>query len=72
MVKHIVMFKLTEKTPENMDRATNSLRSLEGTIETLKSIEIGTDFLGSERALIHPNHTIYLGPKARFKKRNYL
>ena len=50
MVKHIVMFKLTEKTPENMDRATNSLRSLEGKIETLKSIEIGTDFLGSERS----------------------
>ena len=50
MVKHIVMFKLTEKTSENMKRATNSLRSLEGNIETLKSIEIGTDFLGSDRS----------------------
>ena len=50
MVKHIVMFKLAEKTPENIKRAVNSLRSLEGNIETLNSIEIGTDFLGSERS----------------------
>ena len=50
MVKHIVMFKLTEKTSENMKRATNALRSLEGNIETLKSIEIGTDFLESDRS----------------------
>jgi len=50
MVKHIVMFKLNEKTSENMNRATNSLRSLEGNIETLKSVEIGTDFLESDRS----------------------
>ena len=50
MVKHIVMFKLIEKTSENMERATNSLLSLKGKIETLKSIEIGTDFLGSDRS----------------------
>ena len=50
MVKHIVMFKLTEKTSENMELATDSLRSLEKKIETLKSIEIGTDFLESDRS----------------------
>jgi len=50
MVKHIVMFKLSEKTPENMERAVNSLKSLEGNIETLKSIEIGTNFLESDRS----------------------
>ena len=50
MVKHIVMFKLTEKTSSNMESARNSLRSLEGKIETLKSIEIGTDFLESDRS----------------------
>ncbi len=50
MVKHIVMFKLANKTTENMELAVNSLRSLEGKIETLKSIEIGTDFLESERS----------------------
>ena len=50
MVKHIVMFKLTEKTSENMKLATDSLRSLENNIETLKSIEIRTDFLESDRS----------------------
>ena len=50
MVKHIVMFKLEEKTPKNMELAINSLRSLEGKIETLKSIEIGNDFLETERS----------------------
>ena len=50
MVKHIVMFKLTEKTYQNMELATNSLRSLENKIETLKFIEIGTDFLESDRS----------------------
>lgn len=50
MVKHIVMFKLTEKTSKNMKLATDSLRSLENNIETLKSIEIGTDFLESDRS----------------------
>ena len=50
MVKHIVMFKLTEKTSQNMELATDSLRSLENKIETLKSIAIGTDFLESDRS----------------------
>ena len=50
MVKHIIMFKLTEKTTKNMKRAVDSLKSLEGKIETLQSIEIGTDFLQSERS----------------------
>jgi hypothetical protein len=50
MVKHIVMFKLAKKNTENMERAADSLRSLEGNIETLQSIEIGTDFLESERS----------------------
>ena len=50
MVKHIVMFKLAEKTTENMERAINSLSSLEGNIETLQSIEIGNDFLESDRS----------------------
>ena len=50
MVKHIVMFKLTERTSQNMELATDSLRSLENKIETLKFIEIGTDFLESDRS----------------------
>ena len=50
MIKHIVMFKLSEKPPENMEYAIKSLKSLEGNIETLKAIEIGSDFLESERS----------------------
>jgi len=50
MIKHVVLFKLAEKTPENMERAIQSLQSLEGNIETLKFIEIGSDFLESERS----------------------
>jgi hypothetical protein len=50
MIKHIVMFKLAEKTAENMEQAVHSLSSLEGKIETLQSIEIGTDYLESERS----------------------
>ena len=50
MIKHIVMFKLSKKTPENMEYAIKSLKSLEGNIETLKAIEIGSDFLESERS----------------------
>ena len=50
MIKHIVMFKLSEKTPENMEYAIKSLKSLEGNIETLKAIELGSDVLESERS----------------------
>jgi hypothetical protein len=50
MVKHIVMFKLAEKNQKNMDDAVVALNSLRGNIETLNFIEIGTDFLCSERS----------------------
>ena len=50
MVIHIVMFKLADKNPENLDQAIAALNSLRGNIETLKFIEIGTDFLSSERS----------------------
>ncbi|PIP71926.1 MAG: stress responsive protein [Nitrospinae bacterium CG22_combo_CG10-13_8_21_14_all_47_10] len=50
MVKHIVMFKLTEKNQHNMNEAIVALNSLRGNIESLKSLEIGTDFLCSERS----------------------
>ena len=50
MVKHIVMFKLAEKTPENLNRAIQALRGMEGTIETLRHIEVGEDYSASERS----------------------
>jgi len=50
MIKHIVLFKLKEKTPENMDKALQSLKSLDGNIETLKYLDIGEDYKESERS----------------------
>jgi hypothetical protein len=50
MIKHIVMFKLAEKNQENLSQAIASLNSLRGNIETLKSLELGIDFLNSERS----------------------
>jgi hypothetical protein len=44
------MFKLADKSQKNMDQAVEALNSLSGNIEALKFIEIGTDFLGSERS----------------------
>lgn len=50
MVKHIVMFKLNEKTPENLAQLTSALTGMKGKIETLKFLEVGQDFNGSERS----------------------
>ena len=50
MIKHIVMFKLKEKSPENLNLAISTLRDLEGKIEALRMIEVDLDFNKSERA----------------------
>jgi len=50
MVKHIVMFKLAENTPANRRRATEALESLRGRIETLRHLEVGEDYMASERS----------------------
>ena len=50
MVKHIVMFKLKEKSPENMEHAVSTLRGLDEEIETLRFLEVGVDFNKSERS----------------------
>ena len=41
MVKHIVMFKLNENSPENLNLVLSTLNRLEGEIETLRMIELG-------------------------------
>jgi len=40
MVKHIVMFKLAENTPENLESAVNALNGMKGNIETLRFLEV--------------------------------
>ena len=58
MVKHIVMFKIKENTPENLDLVLSTLKELEGKIETLRMIEVGLDYNKSERAydIVPTNH----------------
>jgi len=50
MVKHIVMFKLKEKSPDNLKTLTSSLNEMKGQIETLRFLEVGEDFKGSDRS----------------------
>ncbi|MFQ5449597.1 MAG: Dabb family protein [Nitrospinaceae bacterium] len=50
MIKHIVMFKLAEKTPANLEKVVEALKGMEGQIEPLRFLEVGIDFSGSERS----------------------
>lgn len=50
MVKHIVLYKLFDGSPENRKAVTDRLMSMRGKIEVLKEIETGHDFLASERS----------------------
>ena len=50
MVKHIVMFKLKEKTPGNLAPLASALNGMTGKIESLKFLEVGENFKGSERS----------------------
>ncbi|GGN91594.1 Dabb family protein [Saccharibacillus kuerlensis] len=50
MIKHIVFIKLQNRSPESLAEAADVLRSMDGKIEQLKSLEIGADILRSERS----------------------
>ncbi len=50
MVKHIVMFKLSENTPDNLKIAVNALNGMKGNIETLRFLEVGKNYSDSERS----------------------
>lgn len=50
MIKHIVMFKLKEKNPDNLKALASALNGMKGQIETLKFLEVGEDFKGSDRS----------------------
>ena len=49
MVKHFVMFKLKEKSHENLDLDLSTLMDLVGKIEILQMVEVGVYFNKSER-----------------------
>lgn len=50
MIKHIVCFKLKDNSPQKKQEAAEKLLSMEGKVPMIKAIEVGTDFLGSERS----------------------
>ena len=50
MVKHIVMFKLIEKTPKNLEKAVAILKGMVNKIEALRHLEVGIDFKHSQRS----------------------
>ncbi|MCL2811751.1 MAG: Dabb family protein [Clostridia bacterium] len=50
MIRHIVLFRLKDKSRENLEKTAAILRGMEGKIEGLVSIEVGIDFLRSERS----------------------
>ncbi|HIV00562.1 MAG TPA: Dabb family protein [Candidatus Stercoripulliclostridium merdipullorum] len=50
MVKHIVLFKLKDTSDENIAKTVGILRSMEGNVPMLRGIEVGSDFLHSDRS----------------------
>ena len=50
MIKHIVCFKLKDNSSQKKQEAAEKLLSMEGKVPMIKAIEVGTDFLGSERS----------------------
>lgn len=50
MIKHIVCFKLGDNSPEECQKAADILKSMEGRVGLIRDIEVGTDFLHSQRS----------------------
>ena len=50
MIRHIVLFKLKDRSPESVERTASILRAMEGQIPELKSIEVGKDVMHSDRS----------------------
>lgn len=50
MIVHIVLFKLKDASPGNVAEASKVLEGLRGKVPVLRSLEIGTDVLRTERS----------------------
>ena len=50
MIKHIVCFKLAEPTEEACLKCKEVLLAMRGNVPMLRDIEVGTDFLHSQRS----------------------
>ncbi len=50
MLTHIVLFKLKDKSPENLQILKEKLLGLKDQVPVLRFIEVGTDVIHSERS----------------------
>ena len=50
MIKHIVCFKLKDNSREKCEEAKNVLMGMKGNVELIRDINVGIDFLNSERS----------------------
>ncbi|GFZ88071.1 stress responsive protein [Paenibacillus marchantiophytorum] len=50
MLTHVVFFKLKDRSPEAVEITKNVLTNMEGKIEVLRHLEVGTDILHLERS----------------------
>lgn len=50
MLTHVVLFKLKDRSAESIDATAAVLRSMEGKIPPLRSIEVGADVVKSPRS----------------------
>lgn len=50
MLNHIVLFKLTDSSPDILEKVKETLLSMEGKIPQLRYLEAGVDIVRSERS----------------------
>ncbi|MBQ4898595.1 Dabb family protein [Paenibacillus sp. Marseille-P2973] len=50
MIKHIVLFKLKDSSPESIATTAGVLSSLKGKVEQLRELEVGIDVVKSARS----------------------
>ena len=50
MIRHIVLFRLKDKSPENLRATAELFYSLRGKVPGLISVETGVDFYRTERS----------------------
>ncbi len=50
MITHTVLFKLKDRSPENIEKAKNVLSGMKGKIPQLRHLEVGVDVLHTERS----------------------
>jgi hypothetical protein len=50
MINHVVLFKLKDRTPENIEKTRAVLAALGGKIPVLRHFDVGVDVLRAERS----------------------